>query len=324
MALTENNSIRLNQLDKLRTLCAFLIVLIHSESPFSEYYIPITRCAVPVFLLLSGFLMSQKSATQIRRSIYTILHYVILATVVFSVVKVCISYIKGDWKWISVKSIIDFLIFNDNPVATHLWYLTAYLYVLIIVYFLVKKGINLVRLWPLIPVLLLGNLFIGNYSCFFFDTELNCNLSRNFLFIGLPYFLLGAVLKNKQPYLPSNTIAITCIVALSAITSCLEDNWLDTLTSQHIDDHFISTPILAISLFMLFYNMRNNENLISRVGRDYSLYIYLYHPLVIFIYVVLKSFGLMSENFLMCYLYIHPLVVFVLTTLGVYIFKSNK
>lgn len=325
MELETKCGIRLNQLDKLRTLCAFLIVLIHVESPFSVYYIPVTRCAVPIFLILSGFLMAHKKNNQIKRSIYTILRYVIVATVVFSIVKLGVSIIKEDWEWISVKAVSEFILLNDNPFATHLWYLTAYLYVLIIFYFLVKKNIDIVKLWPLVPFLLIGNLFLGNYSCLFFDADINCNLSRNFLFIGLPYFLMGVIINEKQKYLPKNANAYAITIIIASISSCFEDCWLNTINIQHVDDHFFSTPFLAVSLFLLFYSLKNNENITSRIGRSYSLYIYLYHPLVVFIYILIKTYARIPEELFAWYSYVHPIVVFGLTTMGIHlVFKSRS
>ena len=47
-----------------------------------------------------------------------------------------------------------------------------------------------------IPILLLTDLILGKYSLLFLDREFPVIYVRNFLFVGLPYFALGACLKK--------------------------------------------------------------------------------------------------------------------------------
>lgn len=140
---------RFNQLDLLRTLCSFLVVLIHTDTPLSNYYIPATRCAVPVFFILSGFVMYQRQQNRIAKGIQHILCLIVISSAVFCMVKVGISTLKNDWEWVSFKSIFDLLVYNENPFATHLWYLSAYLYVLIIYYLMIKINVQITKFWPI-------------------------------------------------------------------------------------------------------------------------------------------------------------------------------
>lgn len=47
---------RLYNIDSLKFLCAFLVVLIHMHTPYQESIMPLTRCAVPCFFIISGYM----------------------------------------------------------------------------------------------------------------------------------------------------------------------------------------------------------------------------------------------------------------------------
>ena len=50
-----------------------------------------------------------------------------------------------------------------------------------------------------IPVLLAGDLIIGKYSLLLFGREFPAFYSRNWLFVGVPYFSLGMLIRKHLP-----------------------------------------------------------------------------------------------------------------------------
>ena len=48
---------RNHSIDILKFVCATLIVCLHTYSKWHDVFIPLTRCAVPCFLMISGFLL---------------------------------------------------------------------------------------------------------------------------------------------------------------------------------------------------------------------------------------------------------------------------
>ena len=55
------------------------------------------------------------------------------------------------------------------------------------------------KMYFLIPVLLITNIIFGEYAIALFNKDYDPIYMRNFLFIGLPYFLIGDLLyKNKE------------------------------------------------------------------------------------------------------------------------------
>ena len=107
--------------------------------------------------------------------------------------------IKKLWQYInqgsvyipSLRELFNFIVLNENPFGGHLWYLGAYLYVLLIAMIISKYKIWKYMFYA-IPILLLTDLILGKYSLLFLDREFPVIYVRNFLFVGLPYFALGA------------------------------------------------------------------------------------------------------------------------------------
>ena len=81
-------------------------------------------------------------------------------------------------------------------------------------------------------------------------------------------------------------------------------------------DHYLSTTFLAVMVFLLFlYYIRDNNTLVSTIGREGSSWIYIFH------YLVISLLGLFIRKigFIEQYNYVRPIVVFVVTAFMVQI-----
>ena len=193
---------RCYSLDVLKFVCAILVVILHTNFKYHDAFLPITRCAVPCFLLISGFFLYSDEKTAIGqerlvRNIKHIFHIMLWSTLLYASVKVGMSILHGESALPSMRQWFNFIVFNDNPFGFHLWYLGAYLYVLVIMLVVDKH-----RLWkPLMwatPLLLLGDLLFGKYSLLLLHHEYPYVYVRNFLFVGLPYFMIGVWIKAHR------------------------------------------------------------------------------------------------------------------------------
>ena len=61
-------------IDILKTICCFLIIIIHIPWNFKEEILPLTRCAVPCFFMISGFFLYQKDGIDLCKIKHTIKH----------------------------------------------------------------------------------------------------------------------------------------------------------------------------------------------------------------------------------------------------------
>lgn len=185
--------------DTLKLICAILVVILHTNCAYHDFVLPITRCAVPCFFMISGYLLydgKHIGYARLRRGIINISKIMLWSTLLFAVLKELTTLHHGNLFFPNTKEWINFIILNENPFGFHLWYLGAYLYVLLIVC-LVDRYDKWKYLFMTIPGLLAVDLAFGKYSLLLIGREYPFILVRNFLFVGLPYFSLGAWLKTK-------------------------------------------------------------------------------------------------------------------------------
>lgn len=313
---------RVNSLDKLKVLCALLIVCIHAPFPgvAGEYLTALTRIAVPIFFMITGFFYSEHTAPrQIKKLVWLMLS----ANGIYFVWKTALAAIRGDMfpYWAEVftaKSIIRLLLLNETRLQSHLWYLGAILYVVVIVTVICRWDAQKAKklLYIAAPILLLGDLVFGKYSLLLLHREFPSILVRNWLFVGLPYFTIGMWIHSNHTRIQKKMrgcakVKICLLIGLTAITTLLE-RWL--LVSTNLNparDHYLSTTFLAIAVFLFFlFFVDGGESRISRIGRRGSAWIYILHP--IFISVLGAAADRIGAEG--SYNYIRPIAVFIMTT----------
>ena len=282
-------------LDFLKYVCCFLVIVIHSKLSLSvdNIVLPITRIAVPIFFMITGYFYTQLyEKNRVRNQIAKIFRLTVFSTllyVVWDILKILINgksvinYLKG---FLNLRRLFNFFVFNQPIKTSVLWYLGALLYVLIIAYFLRKIGMkSFKKLYYFIPVLLLFNLILGNFSPVFFGKNLDLFYSRNFLFAGLPFFLIGDMFYNIKLKLKNKILIPTIII--SAITSVAENYVMREFLNSKKLDVFISTIILSCAVFIFAIE---NENYFSKssfcvkiaeYGRKYTLVIYIVHMMLV-------------------------------------------
>lgn len=186
-------------------------MFLHTKSTYQDFVLPLTRCAVPCFFMISGYLLYKEGgirAERIKRNFMHVAKITLWATVLFIFWKE-FTYIKNGGYVPSVSKMLEWVVLNDCPFGFHLWYLYAYLYVLIIVLVIDKH-----QLWRWlfisIPFLLLTDLAFGKYCLVVFNKEFPYIFVRNFMFVGLPYLAMGTLLKTKQiPFAANSKIKLT-------------------------------------------------------------------------------------------------------------------
>lgn len=316
-----DNSYRRNPgFDCLRLLCAFCVVCLHVAYPFKYLAEPWIRFAVPVFFMLSGFFFQgqRHHGKQIRK----ILVLCIGANLFHFVFLLALNALTGHssaaflGSLVNIQVWMDFLLLNQSPISSPLWYLGALVYVLVLVSLL---GDRRTLVYPLIPVLLILNLVLGTYSPVVFGRPLSIEISRNFLFVGLPFFLLGDYLRRRES-IPEWKMLFSCL-ALGLALSFGENYLLHKAGLLVNQDFYFGTVFVAYALFRM--TQRGSamfENALCRKaalwGRRYSLGIYILHPMVIQLCkAFLSRFGDTYPLLSRAYILFAPLIVFSLSLL---------
>lgn len=316
---------RAGGLDILKCLCAFLIVCIHCPFPgmFGEYFTALSRIAVPVFFIITGYFYTdivykEKELIQIRK----IVRLMLVSNILYALWKSSLAVVSGNgvveyWQSVlSLKNMIKFIFLNVSPFSSHLWYLGAILYVLVIVFFARRLEFERI-LFIITPFLLSIDLLLGKYSLLIFGKEFPYVIVRNFLFVGLPYFMVGRVLSTYNEKIKSQrTEQIAAIgMVVFFITTLLERFLLEQAGLNTERDHYISTTFFSIAVFLFFLNafssLRNNkmEAVAARIGREYSAGIYVIHPIIVTsLSELIKMIGCYDM-----YIVIAPIAVFVVS-----------
>lgn len=332
LIITSNpkGSSRKESFDTLKTFLAFFVVVIHTG--FSGWVglgaNAISRTAVPLFFMITGYYLSTMTDEKFRKTMDKIIFLSIVSTLFYFLVFYIVSSSSKEYfHWLihtfDTKRIIFLLFFNQTPIGFHLWYFYALLYVLIIIN-IARKYKKVEFLYKIVPVLL-----IGNYILSYFDPIAH----RNFLFTGLPYVLLGGILRNNENQL-TNMFCKSQTLVLGLIIVCIGlgvemfiYNFMGTIVKR---EHFLFTLPIVLCVFLLALKHPHwgANSILTKIGKEYSAYIYIMHVFV----MSLIQYGLkfvLGEN--LYYEVIknslfknsYPFLVFGITLIVVFIIKKS-
>ena len=111
-------------IDILKFVCAILVVFIHTDWEWHDAILPLTRCAVPCFLIISGFLLYTKDIgigqERLKRNVKHIFHIILWSSLLFAILREGKAIIKGEFFIPTNEQIFNFLLLNDNPFGFHL------------------------------------------------------------------------------------------------------------------------------------------------------------------------------------------------------------
>lgn len=319
--------------DLLKLLCAFLVICIHATFAGRDCLEPVTRAAVPVFFMITGWFYTDERARQ-KKQIFKILWIIAAACVFYALWKVFMTLRTGEsvgaliGAWFEPKALAKLILFNQTGISTHLWYLFALLYVLIIAAVLGERGRG--RVYWMIPLLLAAAVALGAYSPLLLGRKLSTAYGRNFLFTGLPCFLLGELLSRKRAKLRINRLLILAMLVFSVALATAERRYLTNRTGYTDADLYIGSVFIAISLFLLSCNANNigSGPVLSRLahwGGAYTLGIYILHPAVIDLIQMMFG-GLFSRSYpaAKIYYYTAPLVLLIFSMAITALLKTVK
>ena len=192
----------------------------------------------------------------------------------------------------------------------HFWYLSAYFYLLIFMYFFNKLPNRNTLIYAL-PLLVIVAMVLGPYSELIFGRKFEICVYRNAWFMGLPSFCMGVIIKRTQlhKYFSSNVLFAALII--TAILPYFESRALHS----YIEEFYFSNMLFAFFLLLaVLKHPLTHPNFLSNLGLNYSMELYIIHPLILyfirkFVWLNYGSPGLLT------YVYFEPLVVILVTLL---------
>ena len=285
-------------LEALRGLACLLVVFchFHIENSFGTYVIALARFAVPFFLLISGYFAlrptTEESISFARKKLLSTGRLLVVGTAVCIVSNTVQCMLKGEapFKWfmdvIGPKAILKLLIFNRaHWLSSVMYYLFMVVYVYI-AYMLICK-FNLLKIsYYFVPLFLVLNVFISK-------TDYEWYYAGNFIFTGIPFFLLGCWIKGKDIKF-SSTWKNILAVAIGIIFTFVENFFYSECYC------YIGTIILSLSTFLLGLRCCDLKipGVISGFGTKFSMLIFLLHcPIGHLLVTALEQQGILLGNF---------------------------
>ncbi len=231
----------------------------------------LARFAVPFFFLVSGYFASGRNWKTIRRRAVHILRLLLLGNAVYLLWELLqgetLASIFGAKNWVT-----DFLLWNYSPTAPHLWFLGALLYCYLFYGFLLYAG------WEkkadfLIPLLLGANLLLGEGRVLL-PVALRVRCIRSFVFTGLPFFLWGCKLAEKESR--RSDLPAVVVIVLGGILAAAEQG-LTGYEELHLGNILMAGGIFRLALAR---PELGQDSRLTRFGEVLSGSIYLWHLLV--------------------------------------------
>lgn len=295
-------------IDFLKCICCYMVVCVHTKEYAQtwEYVIIICQIAVPCFFMITGYFYDDVvNAGKGKKQIKKIAGLVVWSNVLYFIYNAFWAIRDNNFfiwlkNYFAPGEIISRKLLQGAVVSGHLWYLSALLIALLIIYFANKIKKNM---YVLIPLLYLAGVLLGKYSFLFNGEIYSIVWSRNFLFTGLPFFLLGNLIRKKE-----NAVIMIKIVkyryillATTILMLFLEKGIINEYNSN--GDMFIFTGIVAVIFFITIKNTHssfgNVLKMFTHIGRDYSTYIYIFHFMILsIISIIIEKLDIARNNLL--------------------------
>lgn len=320
-------------LNFLKGISCFGILYMHTgyDCMISSIISCIVRFAVPLFFMISGYYiynsnrqivaqkLPKKTKHIFKMTAFSMILYLIwdgmISPILFGGTIDFIGYLEKIFSWDKVWKLI---IFNQWGI---LWFLFALLYCYLIL-IPINKYDWYGKAYISIPILLLILIFGRGIIQYFelIPEDVNIIYFRNFIFMGFPFFMTGNLIHKYEKQILSKIGRhnMVMIVVAGIAISCVE-RYIVVL------ELFVGT--LIATFYMFIYALKNQDNkviaLIAKIGKEYSMAMYIGHPIVNGLLIWLA--GLVGIQTNKIFLILKPLIIFLVIPMIVLLFnKTHK
>lgn len=267
---------RNSALDLAKGIACICVVFMHCEFPGKLGILVqcVSRFCVPLFFMVSGyFCFSEKGKSDYSHKLRHIGRITLIAVLFYAIVT---PIYAGLPQGLTVKKLLQWLLLNQPfYIASQLWFLFALLYD-----YLAFSLVDRYRLhkaaFLAIPVLIVVYVILaqGMRLC---GVSVPNPVYRNWLIEGFPLFTLGYYLHREQDRIRISDRLLLVVLILTTVLCPVER----LLMGRDFGVNIVTFP-QTVSLFLLClkHPEGGREGLLSTLGRDGSLYVYILHPAI--------------------------------------------
>ena len=207
----------------------------------------------------------------------------------------------------TVKTMTDWILFNQDPFINLMWFTFALLYCYLILY-LVAKYEKYKIAYGMIPILILIHLILGNFLDFW-GIQIQRVFYRNFLLYGFPFFFLGNWCHYRYDRITGLMSIPRCLLMIGAGTLFSVSEWF-LYGRQEL---YVGSVLMVIGIFC-FTMLAPDQRIwtfVGKIGKDYSLFIYIVHYSLISIFDRLTGYVMEAGSTgALAYGYIKSILIF--------------
>ena len=281
---------RNNCVDMLRIVSAFCIICLHNFSgsghPFGEELTAMARFAVPLFFMISGYFAAAFDGARRVRQIKKLLLLTVASNLGYFLYRLLEAaagrYLPGFFaEKFTGKAFFDFFLLGESSVGSHLWFLSALLYVVILDHLLLSR-LRKFRHGRAITAAIAGALLIAGLAYYHGNTtvlhrELPWQNYRNFFFMGMPFYLFGKLLRDSK--LMEIRLNVPVLAALLAVLfgASLGEYWLLGVKEIYLSSILIALVLLLFALQHPMERAGKWAKGLACAGRNWALPVYVVH-----------------------------------------------
>lgn len=267
-------------LDVLKGICAYLVIVIHCGFPFWSAYIDaFCRVAVPLLFMISGY-FCRGEWSEIKRKVVNLMKIFVAGEGLYFLYN---FHIQGNgWRaWlleqVDMDTIRKILIYNDTGIFMAGWFLLSLMYSYLIFGLFVKIRMKK-QSYALIPLLIL---WLWGWQ----RVAMICRIDLKYLDVkvlrAVPFFLLGNFLRDKEDEIrhKCNGKWVYVLMIIGTFLVFFERLLIEQLVFKPALFLYLGNVILAVASFAWALYMSECKwlNGIAYIGKNLSLYIYVIH-----------------------------------------------
>lgn len=270
-------------MDFIKGIACVMVVFIHVKFPgyFGQSVQAVARFAVPFFFMVSGYYYFHEDYKGVGwggRKIVHILKICLGAYAFYLCMAFLQNFILGDSIEFnfSLSHIARVAVFTvPSNVPGQLWFLIALLEVYVIWFFIdLLNARKLAYFMAVIMFLTLISLAQGLW--FVKGYKIDPNYYRNGIVEGFAFFTLGCFLHDNEARLALSNKALITVIIISALLSIVER----FLCGRVFGVHLCTYPYVTCLFIYAIKNSQRHSGVVQKIGRQYSMYVYILHIFV--------------------------------------------
>jgi fucose 4-O-acetylase-like acetyltransferase len=272
--------------DSLKYWLFVFVVLIHNPLPenlWGGIWTAIARCAVPTYFAISGYFSKRAEKKHFEKGL-KFLRIFFVMNLIWFVIYTLISYSPyselARWAKLEVnpKNILKCILFGSAFGNEYLWYLHAIGMIYIIVYFTDRFQLNEI-IQRYFPFLVLLYWIMSEGTLLAFGKEVQPFLYRNWLIEGIGFFYMGKWIRGQECH--RKFLYIMLLVVGSVVTIIEYSIW------GRVEFYF-GNLLMVYGMLALGKVMHLKDSILSKIGSNHSLHLYLYSPFVACVFSILQ------------------------------------